>query len=383
MSSTRILPSGRRLVASLALASLCAAFPASAQAQTVRIMPLGDSITESQTGFASYRYWLWQDLTDFGFCVDFVGTMSGVNGTPLFPDFDQDHEGHTGWRADQVLAQINGWATAEDPDIVMIHLGTNDLWQGQTKESTRDEIGLIIDELRDVKPRIIILLCQIIPMTPTNVAPFNALLPDLVAAKASEVSPIVLVNQWNDFDVVADTWDGVHPDESGEMKIADNYYDALVPFLVANNCFGIRYCFGDAASCPCGNGDGDAGCDNSAGRGALISAAAGTTDAVADDLVLAITDMPPGKFGLAFMGATSPMVAFGDGLRCVGGVNKRFNVKQADSAGTMLYGPGLASIAPGIVPGSTWRFQGWYRDPMGPCGGGFNLTNGVQVPFQP
>jgi len=112
MSSSRLSPARRLLAASLASFGLALALPARAHAQTVRVMPLGDSITESQTGFASYRYWLWHQLQDFGFCVDFVGSQSGVNGTPKFPDFDQDHEGHTGWRTDQVLAQVGGWATS-------------------------------------------------------------------------------------------------------------------------------------------------------------------------------------------------------------------------------------------------------------------------------
>ena len=34
-----------------------------------------------------------------------------------------------------------------------------------------------------------------------------------------------------------------------------------------------------------------------------------------------------------------------------------------------------------IVPGATWNFQGWYRDPAGPCGTGFNLTNGTSITF--
>ena len=367
---------------SLVAASLLLASPGTAQ--DLRIMPLGDSITESQTGFASYRYWLWQSLEDFGFCADFVGNEVGVNGTPLFTDFDQDHEGHSGIRADQVRNQVQGWAAAVNPDVVMIHIGTNDLWQGQSPASTRDDIAGIIDEIRIARPRAVILLAQIIPMGPADVVPLNALLPALVAAKNTEVSPVVLVDQFTGFNLAADTWDNVHPNESGEIKIANNFFDALMPFLFDNNCFGFQYCFGDDSVCPCANGsDGGGGCGNSANRGARLTATAGSRDAVEDDLVLAITDMPANNFGIAFMGATSPMVSFGDGLRCVGGIARRFNVQQADSSGSMLYGPGLAALAPVITPGSSWRFQGWYRDPMGPCGNGFNLTNGIVISFLP
>src|SRR4051794_17302252 len=59
------------------------------------IMPLGDSITEAQTGNASYRYWLWNSLADAGYTLDFVGSEQPpgiVDGHPRFPGFDPNHE---------------------------------------------------------------------------------------------------------------------------------------------------------------------------------------------------------------------------------------------------------------------------------------------------
>jgi hypothetical protein len=35
-----------------------------------------------------------------------------------------------------------------------------------------------------------------------------------------------------------------------------------------------------------------------------------------------------------------------------------------------------------LVPGSTWRFQLWYRNPAG-GGAGYNLSNGLRVRFCP
>src|SRR5262245_29316 len=64
------------------------------------IMPLGDSITESSTGHASYRYWLWNSLADAGYQVDFVGSEQppGVlPGPARYPGFDPNHEAHSGY----------------------------------------------------------------------------------------------------------------------------------------------------------------------------------------------------------------------------------------------------------------------------------------------
>src|SRR3954468_24495806 len=69
----------------------------------VKIMPLGDSITESFPGHASYRFFLYNQLVQAGYDVDFVGSLTGVNGgAPLYSNFDQNHEGHSGIRTDQI-----------------------------------------------------------------------------------------------------------------------------------------------------------------------------------------------------------------------------------------------------------------------------------------
>jgi lysophospholipase L1-like esterase len=129
----------------------------------VKIMPLGDSITQGFVSDSTWRYYLYQQLRNAGYGVDFVGSQHTLtDGYDPHLDYDQDHEGHSGWRADQVLAQISGWANATHPDVVLIHLGTNDLRAGQTPQSTINEIGQISDVLRSVNPNVKIVLAQII-----------------------------------------------------------------------------------------------------------------------------------------------------------------------------------------------------------------------------
>ena len=208
---------------------------AGAAAGVPRIMAIGDSITEAQGGHASYRYWLYKELLANGFATDFVGGMYGVyNGAPLYPDFDQNHEGHWGWRADQVLANIEGWARAAQPDIALVHLGTNDLFQKQTPSSTAGELGQIIDKLRAANPEVVILLAQVIPSTSSSgarIPELNALIPDLAAQKSTATSPVVVVDQWTGYNAAADNYDGTHPNELGEQKLAARWYGAMAPFL--------------------------------------------------------------------------------------------------------------------------------------------------------
>jgi hypothetical protein len=146
-----------------------------------------------------------------------------------------------------------------------------------------------------------------------------------------------------------------------------------------------------ATGAPCGNADDHGGCANSTGEGAILGAC-GSGSVTTDDLAFELTHLPPFAFGLVYMGPAQTQAPFGDGLRCVGPGALgffRFPVMQADGSGSFMLGPGLvaasASLPPGgqIQPGSTWNFQCWYRDPNGPCGSGFNLSNGVSVLFEP
>ncbi len=204
--------------------------------RTAKVMPLGDSITESAAGMPTYRYFLWHLVRNAGYGIEFVGSKHGAfGGPPANTDFDMDHEGHWGWRADQVLALlIDGAAEAASPDIVLLHLGHNDLCQGEDVPSTLDDIAAVIDVLRTVNPSVQILLAQNIPSTfPCHVlkADFIAELPGLARAKTTAASPVVIVDQHTGFDPQTMTWDGEHPNEIGESQMADRWFAELVPLL--------------------------------------------------------------------------------------------------------------------------------------------------------
>ena len=64
---------------------------------TTKIMPLGNSITLSRANH-SYRYYLQQLLKNGGYAFDFIGTQQYQS----YADFDPDHEGHGGYKADQI-----------------------------------------------------------------------------------------------------------------------------------------------------------------------------------------------------------------------------------------------------------------------------------------
>ena len=155
---------------------------------------------------------------------------------------------------------------------------------------------------------------------------------------------------------------------------------------VSTHCLGV--------ACPCQNNDPTAGCANSTSVGALLGTS-GSTSVSNDDLLLTATRMLPGYYGALFMGTDPDCASLGDGLRGVaqgplgtGGL-LRFPLRMVDAAGSFAEGPGLIGYASSqfgpagtILAGSTWYFQGYYRDPVAsPCGFHFNLTNALAITF--
>lgn len=235
------------------LALLLAIFATSPILGQTRLMPLGDSITQGGQDFVSYRYELWFDLQDAGYVVDFVGGRDFINsGTPdpaLYPEylttFDRDHEGWWGRRTDEIADLILAAANAALPDIVLLHLGTNDIGQQASAGVTnaQSNLPLIVERLRQANPDVTIVMAQVIPIGPGSsyfanadqVAPLNAAISAIAAQLSTAQSPIVLVDAGAGFDLATMMQaDGLHPNALGEAHIAAIWQAALEPLLPDN-----------------------------------------------------------------------------------------------------------------------------------------------------
>src|SRR2546426_9533585 len=118
--------------------------PATAESNGgVRVMPLGDSITDGLTVPGGYRIGLWQRFGSGGFRVDFVGSL--FNGPSNLGD--HDHEGHSGWRIDMIDANIVNWARTTNPHSVLLHIGTNDVLQNFNLPAAPSRLSTLIDHI--------------------------------------------------------------------------------------------------------------------------------------------------------------------------------------------------------------------------------------------
>jgi acyl-CoA thioesterase-1 len=210
----------------------------------IRVMPFGDSITAGVSGSYSYRYFLWKLLQTAGYTdnIDFVGTMQGVydGEEPKNPDFDQDHEGHPAWNTSNMLSSLSLWLASSAPDIVLMHMGTNDIGEGFTPANSKSNISAIIDTLRNHNPSVVTILARIVPsQVGTNSYPaFNDMISGLASEKNTPQSPVILIDMNSGFSVAnGDYSDLVHLSSAGEQKMASRWYEAMVPVL---NQMGVK-----------------------------------------------------------------------------------------------------------------------------------------------
>lgn len=114
-------------------------------------------------------------------------------------------------------------------------------------------------------------------------------------------------------------------------------------------------------------------------------AAQGSTSLAVADFGLLVQDARPNVFGFVFQGTGEVQVPLGDGFLCVGADQARYAPITVDASGGALFPIDYAAPplpAAQILPGSSWNFQFWYRDPSA-SGAGSNLTDAVAATFCP
>lgn len=206
-----------------------AATPVASVARTapLRVMALGDSITAGQdeTGFAraGYRLGLWQRLVQQdGRAVEFVGSQH----TPSWVGvIDLPHEGHGGYRIDQIRAQLDWALWTYVPDLVLLHLGSNDIGQSYSVESAPARLAELAARVCADRPGVLLVVASVTPIPGLQhaVDAFNAQVPGIVAAlqaggcRARHVDMGTAVRPM-------DLIDGVHPSSVGYDRMAAAWY---------------------------------------------------------------------------------------------------------------------------------------------------------------
>ncbi|WP_367873652.1 GDSL-type esterase/lipase family protein [Luteolibacter sp. Populi] len=201
------------LVAALACLAYASAAP------PMRILPIGDSITQGSPS-SNYRPALRTILTNAGYEVDYVGTNTVEPGNLT----DREHEGHGGWRIDQLDSNVAGWFSAiEDPDFILLHIGTNDFGQGFNTTTAIDRWDALILKMATLRPHANIVATNIMQRSGGLDAQiqtqFNATVQQRVDAHIAAGRKVTFLDMRAAVPL-SDMPDGLHPNQVGSDKMA-------------------------------------------------------------------------------------------------------------------------------------------------------------------
>ena len=225
--------------------------------KTVNILCLGNSITNGTNKYNSYRRELWQMLHNADYNFDFIGSWDkhSMGGDTPNPDFDMDHEGHSGWRFDDIFhppswdsarGNIHEWLKIYKPGIVLLELGTNDVFQCRTVNDMLKDLQTLVKVLREKNDRVKIFLAQIPPLGKQwaqkklcgdstgydhAIRNLNKAFASFAKTNSVKRSPVLLVDQYNGINTDTEMYDDIHPNEAGEKKMAEKWFNAMHGFL--------------------------------------------------------------------------------------------------------------------------------------------------------
>lgn len=220
----------------------------------LKIMPLGNSITEGYTiplptDRNGYRKPLKQKLDSAGLTFDFVGSLT--NGSFA----DNQHEGHGGWHAKHwhqnsnydLNSHLRSFLEMNPPDIILLHIGTNDIgeyWDSRndnTIDTTVADVSDLLDTIYTFDPTIKVILAKIInrednPDSPTidetaETSAFNIALEVMANNRIANGDNLTLVDMESALIYPDDLSDGVHPNDIGYNKMSQVWFDAIQSIL--------------------------------------------------------------------------------------------------------------------------------------------------------
>jgi hypothetical protein len=195
-----------------------------------KILPLGDSITDGIGFSGGYRVELFSRALADDKEITFVG--GSMNGPQMVDGqaFPRAHEGHSGWTIQQIDGIVPDPALGVAPHIVLLHIGTNDMYQ--SPNGAPDRLGALIDQIVAELPDALLVVSTIIPLPMSSgpVNTFNAAVPGVVNARKDAGKHVLLVDQFTGFPT-NELGDGVHPNEAGYARMAGVWYTAISSYL--------------------------------------------------------------------------------------------------------------------------------------------------------
>jgi GDSL-like Lipase/Acylhydrolase family len=218
-----------------------------------RIMLVGDSITHGKTGDYTWRYRLHEHLRSSGAPFDFVGPFRGPM-DPSVPDdvrhqgtyapeanwnWDDEHDATWGRLLWNEVDVIQDYVRLHQPDLMVVHLGTNDLnpvFGGGSPVGVADNMRRLIRNARGGNPDLDIVLVQIPqtgpiensgPQAAQYIPQYAANLEWVARTDDRPMSHIQVANVFGNYNWRTDNYDETHPNQRGEHLTAREVANTL------------------------------------------------------------------------------------------------------------------------------------------------------------
>ena len=236
-----------------------------ASGRTVKIMPLGDSLTagDGATGAQSYRGHLYARLSSAGYKVDFVGSQS----SPTAAGGDPDNEGHGGFTLGpddskyctraangtltcdpaswNISDNVGSWLGSAQPDVVLLLAGINDMFPqdvaaGQTgirrtmnPADAAGKLSALVTKMRTLAPNAKIVIGSLLPVAwTTGWTEYDAV--NAMAASLGSASPsdnVFFADLHATSLQAVDFADQIHLTNAGAAKVASAWMSVLPTVL--------------------------------------------------------------------------------------------------------------------------------------------------------
>lgn len=208
------------------------------QNQACKVLPLGDSITEGMVQVngsyqfnGGYRVALFEAAIEDGKSITFVGRQSNGPNTVAGATFPKNNEGYSGWTIQQIDDIVPSPALDDEPHIVLLHIGTNDMLQNAN--GAIDRLEALIRDIVSNHPDSLLAVSNIIPfpLASSQTNGYNAAIPNLIESLKDELNAnLLFVDQFDGFPT-SELGDGVHPNEAGYRRMGLTWYNAIEQHL--------------------------------------------------------------------------------------------------------------------------------------------------------
>ena len=271
-------------LSSLAVGTVSAAPAAAENAEAVKILSLGDSITDGYWTSGAYRKYMYHDLEQMGYNIDMVGPKGSNSNTFTYNgqsvSYDDNNAGYSGYAIQEmttkehrsgILETIQGtWYNGQNmiaayqPDIVLLQIGTNDILSNYNDGITDRLENLVNVILQDLDADSTVFVStipdidaytradwlgsyginawnstqeekyQLMETVTGCIDTYNTSIYNLVLKMQSEGKNVQFADINSVVDYQTDLHDGVHPNEAGYENMG-NYWAGLLNDFFQNN----------------------------------------------------------------------------------------------------------------------------------------------------